>query len=104
MSYDNDDEPVIGLLVENQGQDQNKNNRNPVISRRWELGPTTALGFFGTIKINLGFAVLLLLLLPSTFIAIAEGLDALYVGFRIPLINLLFHGVLFLLFAAYSTW
>jgi len=79
-----------------------------IISRKREklakFGPYTGARLWQGIHLNLIYVILILLVVANTVIAVLEGLDALFVGFRLPLIDLVFHIFLFLAFVFFTLW
>ncbi len=73
-------------------------------ARALQRGPMSYSRFLGGITFNLGYIVLFFLAAVSTVLAVLEALDALAVGFRIPLIPLIAHVILFVLFMMFSVW
>jgi len=61
-----------------------------------EYGPLTKARLWHGLPLNINYIVLYLFLFASGFIAVVEGLDMLFEAFRRPLVNLIFHIVLFL--------
>lgn len=102
-----DDSVVLGLnapppLVGNKaGQTEAERARQHKLAT---FGPYTKARLWKGIRLNINYFILAFLVILSTIIAVIEGLDSLYVAFRIPLINLIFHIVLFLLFVFYTLW